>query len=542
MRLRGAHLVLAAALTGSAALLISYVARLSFIGDEWQLLIGRRGWGADAYLAPFNENPIAGIAAVYRGGRALLGMGSALPFYGVSIFLFLLCALLLFVYLERRVGSWAAAIGAVPILFLGAAYEDLFWAFQMGFFGSIAAGLGALLALDREDRRGDAAACLLLVTSLAFGSVGLAFLAAAAADLALGRRPRLPRAFVAGVPAAVFAAWWLGWGQSAGGQVSGETALRTPRYVFDAAAGGLLSLLGRQPITASGHPPAIAQALLIVLIIGAGLRLFRRRPLPRGTGVALALALSFWILIGLDRTGAGRFALSSRYEYPSAVFILILAAELLRGVRIPRPAAAAVAVVAAAAVVGGISIMDAEFPVWRGMSQRIRLDVSALEAGRRGVSPRFPVSFPPSTRSTAGAYFAAVDRFGSPAYGEAALLGRPEPERSEADGMLVQALGIRLSPRRARGKAQGCRAIGGSGRRAAVVAGGTFALFNGESGVATVLLGRFAAVPSVALGAIPPRGERTLSVPADSGRRPWRIATRGRSLRLCGAPARRAGA
>ena len=34
--------------------------------------------------------------------------------------------------------------------------------FQMGFMGSLACGLGALLALERGDRRGDWLACALL--------------------------------------------------------------------------------------------------------------------------------------------------------------------------------------------------------------------------------------------------------------------------------------------------------------------------------------------------------------------------------------------
>lgn len=424
MRLRGAHILLVAALATSAALLFSYVSRLSFIGDEWELMIERRDWSAEAFLEPFNENLIAGITLVYKAGLALFGMDSTLPFYAVSIALFLLCAVLLFVYLERRVGSCAASLGAVLVLFLGAAHEDLFWAFQMGFFGSIAAGLGALVALDREDRTGDRVACGLLLVSLAFGSVGLAFVAAGLADLALGRRPRRQRAYVTLVPLAAYAAWWLGWGQSAGGEVSLDSILGTPRYVFDAASGGLVSLLGRDPIADSAHPPLIAQVLLVVLIVAAALSLARRHEISRGIAVALALALSFWILIGLNRTAGDRFALSSRYQYPSAVFILILAAELLRGVRIPRLGTAALVVIVAAAVVGGISTMDRHFPQWKSMSDQIRLNLSELEAGRPCVPPGFKVSFPPSTSSTAGAYFATAERFGSPADDETALQPR----------------------------------------------------------------------------------------------------------------------
>ena len=75
-------------------------------------------------------------------------MDSALPFRVVSIAIFLASVAVLFVYLRRRVGEWLALAGAVLILFLGAAWEDLLWPFQIGYFGSMASGLGMLLALD----------------------------------------------------------------------------------------------------------------------------------------------------------------------------------------------------------------------------------------------------------------------------------------------------------------------------------------------------------------------------------------------------------
>ncbi|HEX6602007.1 MAG TPA: hypothetical protein VF030_05145 [Solirubrobacterales bacterium] len=532
MRLRGAHFLLIAALAASAALLFSYVSRLSFIGDEWQLMISRPDWDAGAFLEPFNENLVVGIVVVYKTGLALFGMDSALPFYVVSILLFLLSAVLLFFYLERRVGAWMAAVGATLVLFLGAAYEDLFWAFQMGFFGSTAAGLGALLALDREDRIGDRLACGLLLVSLAFGSVGLAFLAAGLADLAFGRKPRRRRAYITVVPLLAYAVWWLGWGQSAGDQIDFDSILRTPGYVFDAAAGGLVSLLGREPIDADGSPPLIAQALLVVLIFCAGFRLHRQGELSRGMTVALALALSFWILIGLNRTVGDRFAISSRYQYPSAVFILIVAAELLRGVRVPRLAMAAVAIVAAAAVAAGITKMDEQFPGWKTSSDEIQLNLSALEISRPVVPPDFAVPLPPSTHSTAAAYFAAVDRFGSPVYDEAELLALPEEERRYVDRKLAEAMGIELAGLGDGLRTTACRTIDPAAP-ATEFSTGSFTLVNNNPEPIKARLARFADVTAVGLGRIPAGAGRSFTIPADASDRRWRLAALGGPLRLC---------
>jgi hypothetical protein len=94
---------------------------------------------------------VVGPALVYKLLQTFFGMSSAMPYYAVSISLFLTSAVLLFAYLRSRVGDWLALLAAVLILFLGAAFEDLLWAFQLGYFASAAAGLGMLLALDRED-------------------------------------------------------------------------------------------------------------------------------------------------------------------------------------------------------------------------------------------------------------------------------------------------------------------------------------------------------------------------------------------------------
>ena len=282
MRARTPTLLLTVAVAASGGLILNYARHLTFISDDWRVMTSREGWGPDALLKPFNEHLIVGPTVVFKALVELFGMDSALPFFVVSIGLFLICAVLLYLYLVPRVGEWAALVGAVLVLFLGAAWEDLFWAFQMGFFGSVATGLGALIALDREDDRGDRWACVLLLASIACGGVGLAFLAAALADVAFGRRPRRNRAWVALVPLAVYAGWRLGWGETAGSQISIETVQSLPRYVLDAAAAGTASILGREAFVDNGHPPLLASLLVAVLVLVAATRIVRQREILAG--------------------------------------------------------------------------------------------------------------------------------------------------------------------------------------------------------------------------------------------------------------------
>ena len=114
---------------------------------------------------------------------------------------------------------WLALAGTLPILVLGPAWDDLLWPFQLGFFASMSAGLGALLAFERRDRRGDLVACALLVVAISFSSLGLPFIAGAAVLVGWDRN-RLRRAWIVAVPAALYALWWLGWGREADNFVS----------------------------------------------------------------------------------------------------------------------------------------------------------------------------------------------------------------------------------------------------------------------------------------------------------------------------------
>lgn len=235
---------LALAVTTSAVILFAWNADLTFYADDWELLVRRQGWGAGYFLAPFHEHVVLGPALAFKLLLAPFGMDSALPFYVASLSVFLLSAVLLFVHVRRPIGDALALASAVLILFLGAAFEDLMFAFQLGYFVSIAAGIGMLIALDREDEWGDCAGCALLAVSLVFPSLGIAFAAGALVDLALGRRPRSGRAYVALAPMALYAAWWLGWGHTAQHHVSLHNLLGTPKFVFDSAAAGVTSLLG----------------------------------------------------------------------------------------------------------------------------------------------------------------------------------------------------------------------------------------------------------------------------------------------------------
>jgi hypothetical protein len=536
---RLAQIALAVAVIASGVLLLNLDGQLTFIADDWELLVARSGSSLDTFVQPFHENIVFGPAVVYKLMLAIFGIGSALPFYVVSISLFLLSAVLLFLYLRPRVGDWPALVGACSILFLGAAFEDLLWAFQLGYFAAMAAGLGMLLALERDDPLGDRVACGLLAVSLAFSSLGAAFAAGALVAVALGRRPRGRRLYVALAPIALFALWWLFWGHDAESHLSAHNLTHLASYVYEAAAAGIVSLLGLATNDGSvgGQAHLIWGELTVpVVLVAVALRVHRDRGISRGLAIVLAIALAFWILAGLNRS-AERFPTSSRYQYPSAVFLLLIVGETLRGLRIPRLAMVLAVAVAVAAAVGGVSLMQREHrDRWEPAADSIRSSLAAVDLAGPAANPDFPVTFPPSISVPARTYLAAARDHGSPAFSEAELAARPEPERAAADLTIAQAVGLGLATPRRGVEPIGCEAVRASaaGATGVTLLRGGFTIANPGATAFEVTLGRYADGFSVSLGPVEPGVTTALTIPVDSARRPWRLGLVGDGVaRLC---------
>jgi hypothetical protein len=536
---RLAYGCLAAAVGASAVLLLNLDRQLTFYADDWVLLVKRQGSGLDYFLHPFHGQLVIGPAIVFKLIQTTLGMDSAVPFYVASISAFLLSAVLLFAYVRKRVGDWLGLAAAILVLFLGAAFEDLFFAFQLGFFVSVAAGIGMLIALDREDPWGDRVGCALLAVSLAFSSLGIAFAAGALVDLALGRRRRADRVYVALFPLALYALWWLGWGHDAESHLSLDNLKGTPRFAFDSAAAGLTSLLGLA--TGDGSEPSQphliwGQLLLIPILAVLLIKSARDRRLTRGLAVVLAIGIAFWVTSGLVKVDY-RFPTSSRYQYPSAVFLLLIGSELARGVRIPRPAYGVIALFVAASLVGGISLMNREHAErWRPGTDYLRSSLAAVEIAGDAGDPTYTLTFPPSIEVPAEAYLSAVREHGSPAFDEGQLGARSDSERAYADSTMASMLGISLKPLDPTAQKVDCLNLTAtqSGYTSTTLLRGGFTLANAGKTVVTVFLSRFAESPSVELEPLAPREGRSLTIPEDHSGRAWALGFDGEGpILLC---------
>lgn len=444
---RAPLLLLGVALVAAATVLLSFASELTFFQDTWAFLMHRQGFSAGDFLEPHNEHIVVVPIALQKLQLAIFGMGSATPEYVLLTAMLLVTAVLLFVYVRRRLGDWPALYAAVIVLFLGPAWQVLLWPFEISLLGSTMTGLAMLLALEREDRRGDIGACVLLALSIGFSSLGVAFAAGAAVDVLQRRRSLgLARLYVPAVPLALYGAWYLGYGRDAESSLSFSNVVHSPVFVAEGLAASLAAVTGISALTDSVEQrPWEGGIVLGLLAVLLAWWLWTRRPqLHARLWPVVAITASFWFLGGFNR-GAGREAEASRYLHVGAILVLLIAAELLRGHRFGNRVLLAGAVLVAAIVALNLQPLEDGRDFFRDEAVLTRADLGAMEIAERTIQPYFALGpeiagTPSLIDVNAAEYFEAIDDHGSPAYTPAELAQAPELGRRQADIVLSQAL------------------------------------------------------------------------------------------------------
>lgn len=540
-------LMLIAALAGAAALLLYLSRDLTYYQDTWSFLLNRRELTADALFAPHNEHISVAPVAIQMLLVSLFGMDSARPDYVLLIVAVLATATLAFVYVRRRIGPWPALLAAVLLLFYGAAWQDLLWPFELSFVGSLLFGVAMLLALDRADRLGDALACLCLIASIAFSSLGLPFVVAAAVDVWVRRGGSgLGRAYVFAVPALLYAGWWLEWGHEAPRRITVSNLLSAPNYVLEGFASVFESLLG---LTSSSAETATAPTwgtAICVAVIGLAVYAWARGRLPRPSPAfwpVAAATIANWFLASLNFI-PGREPYQSRYLLAGGVFVVLCAAELLRGVEIARRALVAAAVVCLFAVASGFALLTAGSREFEEQSVLTRADLGAIEIAAATVSPSFVLT--PEIAGTpslidvrADLYLEAAREDGSPAYTPTELLAAPEGGRQQADVVLFHALPIATrTTSAARAPSGNCVTAGGSQATEVELDAEVTEVRVDPGADARLRLRRFAAEAyPVALQPAPGGLTTHIEIPRDAADVPWRLQVDAQqSVDVCSAP------
>jgi hypothetical protein len=445
VRVPHARLAVAAAALVACAAILWLSRTFTFYFDEWTLILpADTSW--TVIFESHNEHPVMLLRLIYAVLLATVGMRSYIPYMAVLLVLHATSVLLLFELVRRRAGDMVAVAAAVLLLVLGAAWENLLWAFQITFIGSVACGLGALLALGggvplpREPRDASLAgppprvgrpvpAMLLLFGSLMFSAIGLFFWIAAA--VWLGLTPERRRDLVWLAPIAIaFAAWYVAYGHTGAPpnqlSLAGNVAV-LPAYVVWGMGSAIAGLIGE-----GGW---LGLPLLALGIAAVAVSWHRQQPDAFAIAIAVAL-VTFYVVAGVNRAQLGyQQSGAGRYVYEGAVFWLLLLADAAR--ELPwrgtwRPAL--VACIFLAAFNSGV-LLVAYSAAKTVQMQREAADLQALADLRSNpcvvhnaavdplVMPQ--VTSPPD-------YYRAVDRYGDPAAGLAAIRGL-DYERARAN-------------------------------------------------------------------------------------------------------------
>jgi hypothetical protein len=541
-RAHPATILMAGAVLLSGGLLLHWLSRLTFWRDEWAPLLHRRSWSVGSFLDPIVEHLVAIPVLSYKVLVTTFGMDSPAPFQFVATVAFLISVILLFIYARGRLGEWIALAAVLPILFLGPSWDDLLFPYQLGYFGSVACGLGSLLALDRRDKTGDVTATILLIASLMFSDVGIPFVAGAVVEVLLGR-DRWGRAYVFAIPTVLWGLWYLGWGHTAPTFISFHNFANLPGYVTDGLASSIGSLLGLGTPQSSLQVTSLdwGRPLLVLAVAVAALRLYRLGKVPDRVLTVLAVGVGFWCLTGLNASVLGAPTVG-RYQYVGVVGIVLIASELARGMKIPRVAVWLVLFVAAAAALSNVSLLRDTAKGLAGIADQERGGLAALELTRGEVDPGFVLTEQNSDVDYLGlvdasSYFSAVDAYGSPAYTPAELAAAPEAAKVAADKVFGAALGVRLVSAPATKTGHCVTARPRAQPVVTPVPRGGLVLRSRRLGTQLALRRYATASFPVALGPLRPGRASQLEIPTDQPPQPWQLElSGGGAVSVCDRP------
>jgi hypothetical protein len=388
----GAQLAHYASLIIGFAVLLYITRKLWFWFDEWEFLTRGIAGRPLALFVPHHEHWSTIPVLVYRGLFNLFGVRTYQPYMAVLLLAHASVAHWLWrLMLRSGADPWVATSSSALFLVLGAAYENILWAFQIGFVGSFAFGLAAVLVVDRNhtgSRRGTVLTWALLVASLMCSGVGLTMVVVAALTALFGSGVRAAVTTLS-VPTAVFLAWFVTFGhQGVGSDVATlPTLLLLPRFIWLGITSALDGLAG------FGGIGTVATIAVVAWLIW-----HRHEAKTHPVAFAAAIgAVVYYFIVGTGRAALNLGeAAAPRHVYAAALLLPVIAWMLSDLVRRDVLAQIAVCTLVAFSAALGFSQLAAtahaglangveRFPP--GQSERQILAAAALlEAGLRPIA------------------------------------------------------------------------------------------------------------------------------------------------------------
>ncbi|HEU5425458.1 MAG TPA: hypothetical protein VFU74_01220 [Actinocrinis sp.] len=389
---------------------------LDFYYDEWSFLESAHVWTLRSYFVPHNEHWSTIPMLIYKTLLHINGAHSYVPFMAVLLLMHVSVAFLLFLVVRRRCGDLLGLIAGAIQLFLGRGSDNIIWAFQIGFLGSVVFGLLALHLLGRRpaaNRPRAAAGSAALLLALMSSGMGLFFLIAVGVDLALDReRRRLLWTLI--VPSVAYVWWYLTFGrQGTASDHSIFTAATLEGLIGYAPAGVGTATAGVFALSSLWAPIAFAGLTATAVLLWYRKHLDTGLAIPAAVGIVLQFTLT-----GLVRAQYGPTqAAAPRYVYVGAVFVLLILTESLRDMqwrglwRTAAPVAAAAVIV----VGGGAVLIQREHAHTKMLTtQKYELEITWLFRAAPSLSRDVVLDRQLLPVVTPALYYDVRNRYGSP--------------------------------------------------------------------------------------------------------------------------------
>jgi hypothetical protein len=515
-----------------ASALILYLGRdFTFYSDEWFFVLYRDGNSWDNVLAGHGGHLSLFPVLLFVGIFKTVGLDSYWVYQVVALTAVLLCASLVYALARRRVGPMIALIPAALLLFLGSGWEDILRPFQIVFTAAIACGLLAILLLDRDDLRGDAASCGLLVAGMCWSAAAVPFVVAVSVGLIVkGRFWR--RVWVPLIPAAIYPLWsptysdvHTDYWANVGG---------APWYAARMVEEGVAGM--------TGLPHWMATAVLLAFAVVVGIRLKRIGRTDALVWEAFACGATFWMITALSQAHEQTPEVP-RYLFVSAVILCLIAVGAAKGVASRRAIAAVAVLGCCLAIPSNVVDLVRGADYMERTAQLTRAELGAMQLAHQVVAPTYtpPLEDLAGITIPAAPYFAAVGRFQStPADSPAEIAREPEFARQRADQILAMAFDVRLKrapqvPESVR--ARGCTEVSSVDPGVAIMVPRPGVLLRlTASGTARISLRQFAHSFPVDLGVV--RGSSRMFMRPDHrsfGFKPWvlRVEASGGPATVC---------
>lgn len=373
------HYLLLAA-SGFALIFMLWVSRgTAPYGDEWLWLIKRDTASEYALFQPHMGHLSVLSVIVFQLLLALGGLTHYWLFHLVTGFLWIGTAVATYFYVKPRLGAKVALLAGLFLLFLGGggAAQNFIWGFQLSLTLSVLTGLLSLLCLDKQTKRGDIAAAVMLASAILASGIGILWLIVVSVSLLLERDRQ--RIWIPAVAATIFGCWLLTYGLGVppdGSNITSppyrENLLAMPAFSAKMAAMAFTSLLGF-----AADSLQLGWVLLVLTVTWLAVAYVRGTRFSSRAVAAITAVVAFWVLTGMTRANLGD-PWAGRYIHPEIVLFVVAAAEIFKGTKVSSRMLQVLSLLVFCSIAIGLRSTDLQQDVWHLESQKRLAQIGVL--------------------------------------------------------------------------------------------------------------------------------------------------------------------